>query len=128
MNDVPHFAGLSDLLAAVPELDLSHYDGGRPAATFHLLGTTWTVTWDTYPSRLIEFCEHVLAGGKIHERQTKNGRALSDRPGKPDRLYIYEVSDVSSREQQARKTPSTVCCDMVQPSGSECAYCGEVVA
>lgn len=125
----PHFDDVGDLLAAVSDLDLGHDRGMRPAATFDWRGTRWTVTWETFPERLVEFCQHVLGGGEVHERRTGSGPALSDRPGRPDRLYIYPWLHGAARPRD-RGVPAatTKCCGVAQPEGSECPYCGEVVA
>lgn len=129
MSRAPHFKDISDLLTAVPDLDLGHDRGMTTAATFDWRGTTWVVTWETYPDRLIDFCQHLLNGGEVHERQTGSGPALSDRPGRPDRLYIYPwLHDAVGRRDRGPAPPTTKCCGIAQPAGSECAFCGESVS
>ena len=128
MNSAPHFEDVGGLLAAVPDLDLGHDRGMTTAATFDWRGTRWVVTWETYPERLSEFCRHVLAGGEVHERRTASGPALSDRAGRPDRLYIYPwLHDAVRPRDRGPATATTTCCDVAQPTGSECAYCGAEV-
>lgn len=129
MSPAPHFGSLSNLLAAVSTLDLGHASGRRTAATVEHRGSTWIVSWETTPERLIEFCEFVLAGGSAVERVTPSGRrALSDRAGEPEHLYLYEGSIGGGTRVASQDSLESACCGMIQPRGTECAACGEIVA